>query len=151
VHELQSLEKLKLESRALQEKNIALREVLTHIEEDKMEIRQRIGANVAQNLIPALNKLVKKDGTINKTYFNLLKSGLPELITASGAVIHFYSKLSPREREICSMIKSGSTSKEIASSLNISLATVRKHRELIRRKLGIINKDVNLTNHLKEL
>jgi DNA-binding CsgD family transcriptional regulator len=149
VHELQSIEMLRKESKALEEKNVALREVLKHIDEDKMEIRQRIGNNVSQILIPAFSKLIKKDGTINKTYYNILKDGLPDVVSASGAVVHMYSRLSPREREICNMIKSGSTSKEIASALNISLATVQKHRELIRRKLGIINKDINLVNYLK--
>ncbi len=149
VHEIQSLEWLRRESQALQEKNITLREVLAAIEDDKMEIRQRIGNNVSEILMPAFNKLIKKDGTINRTYYNILKAGLPELVTTSGAVVHLYARLSPREREICNMIKSGSTSKEIAASLNISLATVQKHRELIRRKLGIVNKNINLVNYLK--
>lgn len=148
VHELQSQEMLRLESQALHEKNITLRQILTYIEEDKMEVRQKIGAMVSQILIPALDKLIKRDGSINTTYYNILKSGLPELISASGAVIDYYPKLSPREREICNMIKGGATSKEIAACLNISLATVRKHRELIRRKLGLTNKDINLLTHL---
>jgi DNA-binding CsgD family transcriptional regulator len=149
VHEIRTIELLKKESKALEDKNVTLRVVLTHIDEEKMEIRQRIGNNISQILIPAFNKLVRKDGTINKTYYNILKEGLPELVTASGAVVSMYYRLSPREREICHMIKSGSTSKEIAATLNISLATVQKHRELIRRKLGLINKDINLVNYLK--
>ena len=149
VHEIRTLEMLKKESQALKEKNITLKEVLSHIEEDKMEIRQKIGATVAQVLLPALNRLIRKDGSVNQTYLNILKSGLPDLIQASGASIHMYSKLSPREREICNMIKNGASSKEIAAALNISLATVRKHREFIRRKLGISHKDINLTNYLK--
>ncbi len=63
-------------------------------------------------------------------------------------MIDNYPKLSPREREICNLIKGGATSKEIAASLSISLATVRKHRELIRRKLGLTNKDINLLSYL---
>jgi PAS domain S-box-containing protein len=149
VHEIQTMDKLKNESRALQDTNIALGEVLRHIDEDKMEIKLKIAANVSQILIPALNNLIKKDGSISQTYLNILKSGLSDLVSASGAVVEKYSKLSPREREICNMIKSGLTSKEIASTLNISLATVQKHRELIRRKLGLINKKINLTNYLK--
>lgn len=151
IHEIKTLEVLKSEGQALQDKNIALREVLSHIEEEKMEIKNKIGANVAQVLLPALNKLVRKDGTVNPTYYNLLKIGLPELITASGAMVHQYARLSPREREICNMIKAGSSTKEMADTLNISPATVQKHRELIRRKLGINNKQVNLANYLKSL
>lgn len=141
IHEIQGME-------SLQKKNITLKEVLAHIEEDKMEFRQRIGTNIEQVLIPALNKLVRKDGSINSTYYNILTTGLPELAASSGAITP-YSKLSPREREVLNMIKNGLTSKEIAVVLSISLATVRKHRELIRRKLGITNKKIGIVNFLK--
>jgi len=142
VHGIQGLENL-------EKKNIALKEVLTHIEDDKMEFRQRIGSSIDQVLIPALNKLIRKDGSINKTYYNILKMTLPELAASSGAVISIYSKLSPREREISNLIINGLSSKEITDTLNISYATVRKHREQIRRKLGISNKNINLVNFLK--
>ncbi len=149
IHEIQSLERLKKESQALENTNVALHEVLKHIQEERMEIRQSIGSNVSQILIPAFNKLFKKDGTINKTYYNILRDGLPELVTVSGAELNMFAKLSPRQREICYMIKSDATSKEIGEALNISLATVQKHRELIRKKLGINHKSVNLANYLK--
>ena len=149
VHEMQSLEMLRVESLALKEKNIALREILSHIEEDKAELRHKIGANVSQVLIPTLNKLARRDGSINQTYLKLLRAGLHDLVEASSATPLLYSKLSPREREISDLIKNGISSKEIAAALNIALATVRKHRELIRRKLGISGKNINLTNYLK--
>jgi len=101
--------------------------------------------------LPALNKLVKKDNTINETYHNILKNGLPELITVSGAFVEAYAKLSPREREIYNMVKAGLTSKEIAEKLHIALATVQKHRELIRKKLGIRGQKNNLNQYLSKL
>jgi DNA-binding CsgD family transcriptional regulator len=101
--------------------------------------------------MPALNRLARKDGTINRTYYSLLKNSLPELVTATGAMLQLHAKLSPREREICSMIRNGTSSKEIAAALSISLVTVHKHREVIRRKLGITNKNVNLTIFLKNI
>ena len=60
-----------------------------------------------------------------------------------------YSRLTPRELNICELIRSGKSSKQIASNLNISLGTVNKHREQIRRKLGISNKEINLGTYLK--
>jgi len=149
VHEILSIKNLELERLALQEKNIALREVLIHIEDDKMEFRQKIRASIDQVLLPALKKLLKKDGSISLTYFNILKSGLPELAATTGAPVHLYASLSPREREICIMIKNGASSKEIAETLHIAMATVRKHREVIRRKLGISHINVNLSIYLK--
>ncbi|MHC4453627.1 MAG: helix-turn-helix transcriptional regulator [Planctomycetota bacterium] len=58
-------------------------------------------------------------------------------------------RFTAKEIEVCNMIKNGLTSKEIASLLNISFLTIEKHRVNIRRKLGIINKDINLTSFLK--
>jgi DNA-binding CsgD family transcriptional regulator len=53
--------------------------------------------------------------------------------------------------EICNMIKNGITSKEIASLLNISLGTTERHRNNIRKKLDIVNKDINLSSVLRSL
>lgn len=136
---------------ALREKNITLKEVLAHLEEEKMKIKKQVASTIDQELLPALNKLMAHDGTVNMTFYNLLKSNLQELGESSGAILHAYSKLSPREVEICNLTKNGATSKEIASTLNISLATVGKHRENIRRKLILSNKNINLASFLKEL
>lgn len=59
--------------------------------------------------------------------------------------------MSPRESEICSMVKNGLTSKDIARTLGISTQTVLKQRKHIRKKLGINNSPINLTSYLKSL
>ena len=43
--------------------------------------------------------------------------------------------LTPREREVFQLIAVGKANKEIGRMLNISLATVKKHRENLQRKL----------------
>lgn len=48
-------------------------------------------------------------------------------------------RLTPSETTILQMVGAGLTSKEISQQLGISEATARKHRENIRRKLGIRN------------
>ena len=62
-----------------------------------------------------------------------------------------YKKLSPREVEICRLVKNGMTSKEIAQVLNLSVRTIQKYRELIRRKLGLIDNETNLRTYLLSL
>jgi DNA-binding CsgD family transcriptional regulator len=143
------LEELIQERRALQEKNIALREVLAAIEEEKMEIRKQIAGMIEDVLRPAANKLLRKNGTVNMTYYQLLTANLDELAATTGQVLPMSSKLSPRELEICALIKNGASSKDIADALGIALVTVQKHREVIRKKLGLTNKNVNLTTHLR--
>jgi PAS domain-containing protein len=44
-------------------------------------------------------------------------------------------KLTPREIEVCNMVKNGLTSKEIAGLLNIALHTVEKHRRIINSSM----------------
>ena len=55
------------------------------------------------------------------------------------------------ELRICKMVRGGLVSKEIASVEHISPATVRKHRERIRRKLGLTHTQTNLASHLRHL
>jgi DNA-binding NarL/FixJ family response regulator len=50
-----------------------------------------------------------------------------------------YDRLTAREREILKLIAEGHTSREIASSLFISLKTVLGHRAKIMEKLGVHN------------
>lgn len=49
------------------------------------------------------------------------------------------ARLTPSETTILQMVGAGLTSKEISQQLGTSEATARKHRENIRRKLGIRN------------
>ncbi|HEY4641023.1 MAG TPA: LuxR C-terminal-related transcriptional regulator [Thermoanaerobaculia bacterium] len=48
-----------------------------------------------------------------------------------------YSRLSPREREVMTMMLTGKRLKEIAAVLNISVKTVTTHRARLMRKLGV--------------
>ncbi|TLM66852.1 MAG: response regulator transcription factor [Actinobacteria bacterium] len=47
--------------------------------------------------------------------------------------------LSAREREVLQLIAEGSSTKEVASSLHLSVKTVETHRRQIMEKLGIYN------------
>jgi DNA-binding CsgD family transcriptional regulator len=48
-----------------------------------------------------------------------------------------HQRLSPREREVMTMILSGRRLKEIAAALDISVKTVTTHRSRLLRKLGV--------------
>ena len=48
-----------------------------------------------------------------------------------------FSILTPREREILQLISEGSSTKDIAHNLNISIKTVETHRQQIMEKLNI--------------
>lgn len=139
---------LDAERKVLENKNIALKEILGHIEEEKAEFKQRIGENIENTLLPALNRILNESGSVNESSLSILKNSLADISTLAGNIIQLYSKLSPREIEICNLIRIGTSSKEIAGTLRISVATVLKHRETIRKKLGLVNRDINLMSFL---
>jgi DNA-binding CsgD family transcriptional regulator len=45
--------------------------------------------------------------------------------------------LTPREREVLSLVAQGHTANSIAAQLNLGPRTVEWHRERVRRKLGV--------------
>jgi len=57
--------------------------------------------------------------------------------------------LTPTEVNICNLIRNGLQTKEIARMRGVSTATIKRHREHIRRKLKIANSDVNLATYLQ--
>jgi PAS domain S-box-containing protein len=134
----------------LRAKNIALKEILANIEKEKVDFKLQIANSINDIIIPTLHKVINEDNTVNMVYYDLLRDSLKDMTSSAGGISHGFSNLSPREFEICKMLKCGASSKDIANSLKISLMTVNKHRERIRKKLVISNKSVNLTTFLKE-
>jgi PAS domain S-box-containing protein len=134
----------------LEQKNIALREIVAQIEVEKNRIKEDVSANVDEILMPILKKLrIKGD---SRKYVDLLRRNLEDLASSFGRKISDKRfKLTPREIEICDMIKEGLTSKEISGILGVSCQTIEKHRKNIREKLRISNKNINLTTFLQQL
>jgi len=60
-----------------------------------------------------------------------------------------HTQLSPAELAVAAMIRNGLSTKEIAQLRCISPTTVRRHRENIRRKLGLNHRKVNLATYLQ--
>ncbi|MFH1519637.1 MAG: MEDS domain-containing protein [Candidatus Omnitrophota bacterium] len=134
---------------ALEQKNLALKEMIEHIERTKNKTKEDIAINIDESLLPILRKLRLK-GTSAK-YLNLLQYHLKELTSSFGRKITQKNlKLTPREIEICNMLKSSLTSKEISNLLNISIQTVGKHRKNIRHKIKISSKGINLVSFLQK-
>jgi DNA-binding CsgD family transcriptional regulator len=59
--------------------------------------------------------------------------------------------LTPTELEIANYIKEGKRTKEIASLMNLSIGTIKVHREHIRKKIGLQYSKKNLVSFLKAL
>jgi len=148
----QAYDQLESEKNKLYDKNIALKVLLDQIREEREEVNRQIQANLNRLVYPVIHAL--KDKTKQKVhmYLDILQKTLEELTSPFTERLEVrFSGLTPREIQICNMIRGGKTSKEIASALDISVLTVHKFRQQIRKKLGIANNKVNLSNHLKAI
>lgn len=143
-------QQLEMERTALNNMNIALREVLGKMEEEKKETGSTIQANVDKVIMPILLALEKEVPFGQQAYAALLRKNLEEITSPfTGKLSRAFMSLTPVEIQTCNMIKNGLSTKEIAQLRNISPSTVNRHREHIRRKLDITNKDVNLATYLQ--
>jgi DNA-binding NarL/FixJ family response regulator len=149
--ELQEINKqLMLERKALQEANAALRAVLARIEEEKQEIYKDLQANVDKILMPILHELSLHLPQTQKQYVELLRTYLEDIV--SPFVRHLskaHLSLTTTEVAICNMIRNGLQTKEIAQVRRVSIGTINRHREHVRRKLNITNSEVNLMTYLQ--
>lgn len=147
---IKTTNELKTEREELAEMNLVFKHVLEHIEEERQEYKQQICQEIEQAFIPVITRLQEKVDPSHAGAFANLQTNLKEILDKDVDMFRQrYAKLTPREMEICDMIKEGLSSKEISDCLNLSLLTVHKHREEIRKKLGITNKNVNLGSYLR--
>jgi DNA-binding CsgD family transcriptional regulator len=141
---------LTLERKALQESNTALRVILARIEQEKQEIYRDVKMNVEKILMPIIYALASQLPPAQAKYLEMLQTNL-EGITSQfiSSLSLSYHSMTPTEIAICNMIRNGMRTKEIAEMRGVSEATINRHREKIRRKLKITNKDVNLATFLE--
>ncbi|RLB26281.1 MAG: hypothetical protein DRG71_02580, partial [Deltaproteobacteria bacterium] len=144
---------LQVQSRRLEEANVALKVLLKQMENKKREDEESILSNVRQLVFPYLQRLKKshldKD---QKILVDMIENNLghitsPMVRRLSSSVLN----LTPMEIRISHLVKEGLTNKEIADILGTSLNTVTSHRYKIRTKLGLKNKGINLRSYLMSL
>ncbi|HIJ79076.1 MAG: helix-turn-helix transcriptional regulator [Desulfobulbaceae bacterium] len=142
-------QQLKTEKNSLKKTNIALHEVLEKIQHEKKIMGLAIQDNVDKTIMPILDILEKGLSPDQKKVLSILRKNWEDIITpASGIENKKLKSLTPTELVICNMIKNGLNSKEIAQMRGICPDTVSRHREHIRKKLGLANNKINLTTYL---
>ena len=140
------------QNQMLQQKNIALREVMTQLEAEKKRVGEQIRTNVERLVLPLVDKIQTRCSADDRKYLRVLEENLQEITSGFPAGISSaMNRLTQKEIEICNMIKRGLSSKEIGRLMNISFRTVETHRNRIRRKLGITDPTINLPTFLKTL
>jgi PAS domain S-box-containing protein len=143
---------LEEERKRLIDTNIALREVLGQIDAEKKETKRRIQASIDRLVLPILHTLKVNARVEDKVYLDMIEKNLEDLtVPFVSALEKHVRNLTPKEILICKMIIDGLSSKEIAPCLNISVLTVHKFRQQIRKKLGLTNTKENLVSFLRSI
>jgi len=133
----------------LHNKNIALHELIKRVEAEKDLITSEISLNIDTLIAPLFSDLRKHISKQGEKYLDLLESNLNDIISPFTRKISKISlNLTPKEVDICHLIAKNKTSKEISELHNISVRTVEKHRNNIRKKMGITDMSINLSTYL---
>lgn len=143
--------KLQEQKILLEQKNIDLKEILSQLEKEKDKIKENILFNVENILLPEFQKIYKKADSSELMHLNIIKTNLEQILSSLGIKLKKTAKLSPKEIQLCTMIKTGLSTKEISKLLNISARTIDKHRNSIRKKLGLSKEKINLISYLQNL
>jgi DNA-binding CsgD family transcriptional regulator len=150
----QTMRELAAQKVKLEQKNIALREILEQVEIEKREIKSQVASNIDQLIMPILRK-IRDTGVpelLRRKYLEIVEQNLKDLAsTYSKKIVSDKVRLSPREIEISMMVRDGFSSKEIAEQLHISELTVERHRHNIRKKFGISAEKINLSTFLRQM
>lgn len=147
----QQAAKLREANVALARKNAALEEVLSSLDDAKRQTGEEIVANVEKVILPLVRSLRPSLRGKQARVLEQVEASLAELTRPFVAALgREFASLSPTEVRICSHIRAGLVTKQIAQVEGISSGTVNRHREGIRRKLGLTNTGANLTTFLQE-
>jgi DNA-binding CsgD family transcriptional regulator len=149
----ESREELKEQKQSLEEANIALKVLIKHRENDKLELEKNVLTNVKELVLPYVEKL--KEVPLkprNKTLVEIIENHLKDIISP---LLQKFSNaqiiLTPQEIKMVTLIKDGKSSKEIADILAISETTVNFHRKNLRKKFGLKNRQMNLRSYLMSM
>lgn len=140
------------QNRLLERKNVALSELIAHSRLELEQLERRISSNIEQIILPILSELERSEGERKAEYLRLLDRSLKGLLSQGSS--RFAAPelgLTPREIQVCEMIRRGLGSKEIARLLCIDRRGVESHRMNIRRKLGLAGSSTNLVTYLKSI
>ena len=104
--------------------------------------------SVAEELVFAIKEVLKGRLYVSPSVAeNLVEQALnPAEVRSASAPPAESDKLSARQREVLQLIAEGQSTKEIASTLNVSIKTIEFHKTRIMKQLGV-HSTAELTKH----
>jgi PAS domain S-box-containing protein len=152
--------RVRLKAAELQEKNDRLKEsnsilsaLLRLHEHHKTESEEAVLANFKNLILPHIEHL--KRSNLSRDQMKVVCFIELQMARITSPVIRKLSRklahMTPMEIQVVGMLNAGKTTKEIADLLCISESGILFHRHNIRKKLGLMSKDMNLVSHLSTL
>ena len=143
-------QELREKSLELEEANISLKILVRQVSESKVELEDKIAANIESLILPNLEDLaIKIGGRPERAYLDEVRRNLNRLTSTFSRDMHMAkAAFTPRELQVAGYIRHGHSSKQIAKLLDVSVRTVEFYRDNIRKKLGLNNRKINLRSHL---
>ncbi len=149
--ELQEKEReLEYKSLNLEETNAALKVLLRQRKEDRLQLEEKVIANVREFVLPFIERL-KQTGLTDtqSTFTGIVETNLKEITAPfSPKLSPRYMTLTPNEIHVVNLVKQGKRTREIADLLDRTYGTVGSRRCHIRKKIGIKGKKANLRTQL---
>ena len=153
----QSQDKLELmvkeRTSELEDVNTALRVLLKKRDEDKRSLEEAMHSNIRDYIVPSLERLRgcglsgRAQACLDALDMNFSEIARPLLKRKSLG----YFKLTATEIEIVNQIRREKSTREIALMTALSPRTIERHRDNIRKKLGLSHKKINLTTYLMSI
>lgn len=130
----------------LLETNAALRIILRQRDIEKNDLAADLTARFFREILPYLEKLNRSHlHDVQQHYLDIAMMNLANIFTPSAQKKTFsYKPFTQMEAKIVNLIKQGKKTKDVASILQVSIGTIRTHRENIRKKLQITNTQKSL-------
>jgi len=142
--------KLEIQKRLLDEREIAIRQLARGVEAERERIEHRFHISFNRIVSPLLKVAMSEAHEPLRSKLQLIAESIKDiaspLLDENEAGL---TSLSPREMEICNMVRRGLSSKDIARILSVAEGTVEQQRKRIRRKLGLKGTPTNLSSHLR--
>lgn len=151
IHKLR--EELRRKAEQIQEMSAAMRVVLELRNSDKKVLESTIQINIHNRLFPHIDRLYRlsTDDTHRKI-LDLIRHSIENITSEPMLAVvseQATSALTPREAQIAEMLAKDMNTKEISRALCLSKSSVGYYRNILRRKLGIIDQKVNLKAALR--
>lgn len=140
------LDQLQQQKEELIGTNAALRIILRQRDMEKHEVANTFTARFFKEIVPYLEKLEHTQlQEVQRHYLDIITMNLENIfIPVSESRTFRHKPFTETETKIVNLVKQKKTTKDIALILQVSLGTVRTHRENIRKKLQITNTKKNL-------